>query len=60
MASSWSSLSLLELQLNSLGTTEERLVYREKLVEYFSSESDKLDEDSQRRLLTNPLRIFGQ
>ena len=50
--------SLLELQLNSLGTTEERLVYREKLVEYFSSESDKLDEDSQRRLLTNPLRIL--
>jgi len=48
----------LELQINSLGTTEERLLYREKLVEYFTNHSDQLDEDSQRRLGSNPLRIL--
>lgn len=48
----------LELQLNTLGTIEERLVYREKLVEYFSGHLDSLDEDSRRRLSTNPLRIL--
>jgi histidyl-tRNA synthetase len=57
----WQRLGIrehLELQINSLGTTEERLLYREKLVEYFSSYSDLLDEDSQRRLISNPLRIL--
>lgn len=57
----WQRLGIrehLELQLNSLGTTEERLVYREKLVEYFTSHSNQLDEDSQRRLISNPLRIL--
>ena len=48
----------LELQLNTLGSIEERLIYREKLVDYFSAHLDKLDEDSQRRLNTNPLRIL--
>ncbi len=51
-------LEQLELQLNSLGTTEERLVYREQLVEYFTKHSEQLDEDSQRRLNTNPMRIL--
>lgn len=57
----WKQLGIahkLELQLNSLGTLEERAVYREKLVEYFRSHYDKLDEDSRRRLETNPLRIL--
>jgi histidyl-tRNA synthetase len=57
----WQRLGIrehLELQINSLGTTEERLLYREKLVEYFSSHSKQLDEDSQRRLVSNPLRIL--
>jgi len=57
----WKALGLshkLELQLNSLGTLEERLVYREKLVEYFRARIDALDEDSRRRLETNPLRIL--
>ncbi|PPD31846.1 MAG: histidine--tRNA ligase [Methylomonas sp.] len=48
----------VELQLNSLGTTEERAVYRGKLVEYFKHHLDVLDEDSLRRLETNPLRIL--
>ena len=48
----------LQLQINSLGTPEERLVYREHLVAYFEQHYECLDEDSKRRLLTNPLRIL--
>jgi len=57
----WKALGIehkLELQINSLGTLEERLVYREKLVEYFRKQVDALDDDSKRRLETNPLRIL--
>ena len=46
------------LEINSLGTIAERLVYRENLVAYFQQHLDKLDEDSLRRLNTNPLRIL--
>lgn len=49
---------LLQLQLNSLGTAEERLGYRQILVEYFKAHLNQLDEDSLRRLETNPLRIL--
>ena len=48
----------VRLELNSLGTIAERLVYRENLVNYFNQHLDKLDEDSSRRLHTNPLRIL--
>jgi len=48
----------LRLELNSLGTTESRWEYREKLREYFDSHRDELDEDSLRRLDANPLRIL--
>jgi len=57
----WKKLGIrdkVELQLNSLGTTEERAAYRGKLVEYFKQHIDVLDEDSRRRLETNPLRIL--
>ncbi|NOQ36031.1 MAG: histidine--tRNA ligase [Methylococcaceae bacterium] len=57
----WHKLGIhdkLELQLNSLGTTEERAVYRDKLVEYFKAHIEQLDEDSLRRLESNPLRIL--
>ena len=56
----WKSLGVkgLELQINSLGTLASRHVYRAHLVSYFSSHLDQLDEDSQRRLSTNPLRIL--
>jgi histidyl-tRNA synthetase len=56
----WKALGLngLELQLNTLGTSEERSAYRDKLVEYLSSNKDQLDEESLRRLETNPLRIL--
>jgi len=46
------------LELNSLGSAEARQRYREVLVEYFEAHQSELDEDSQRRLHTNPLRIL--
>jgi len=57
----WRELNIdqaLELQINSLGTAEERATYRQALVEYLDAYKDDLDEDSQRRLSTNPLRIL--
>lgn len=57
----WKKLAIrdkVRLQLNSLGTIAERLVYRETLVSYFKEHLDELDEDSLRRLETNPLRIL--
>ena len=56
----WKQLGLtgLKLQINSLGSTEARLAYREKLINYFESHRSQLDEDSQRRLHSNPLRIL--
>ncbi|GAB6139631.1 histidine--tRNA ligase [Methylosoma difficile] len=57
----WKRLAIrdkVKLQLNSLGTVAERQVYRERLVAYFQDHAAQLDEDSQRRLLTNPLRIL--
>ena len=56
----WRELGLndLELQINTLGTSEERATYREKLVAYFQGRLDELDEDSRRRLESNPLRIL--
>lgn len=56
----WKELGLdgLELQLNTLGTTEERSRYRDELVVYFKARYAELDEDSRRRLQSNPLRIL--
>lgn len=57
----WRALGLeqsVQLQLNSLGTPDERQAYRDRLVDYFSQHLDQLDEDSQRRLHSNPLRIL--
>lgn len=56
----WEKLGLenLELQINSLGSQEARQTYRDVLVAYFEKHQDQLDEDSQRRLTTNPLRIL--
>jgi histidyl-tRNA synthetase len=56
----WKSIGLddLELQINTLGTSEERMAYRHKLVSYLEQYQDQLDEDSQRRLGSNPLRIL--
>ncbi len=57
----WKKLGIrdkLVLQLNSLGTTEDRAVYKDKLVAYFKTHQNCLDEDSLRRLESNPLRIL--
>jgi histidyl-tRNA synthetase len=56
----WRELKLkrVRLLLNSLGTPEARAVYRELLVTYFRAHEAVLDEDSRRRLTTNPLRIL--
>ena len=50
--------SHVNLQLNSLGTPGAREAYRKQLVSYFEQHKNQLDEDSQRRLNTNPLRIL--
>lgn len=57
----WSALGIrdaVKLELNSLGTSESRGRYREALVEFLTARIDQLDEDSQRRLKTNPLRVL--
>ncbi len=46
------------LELNSIGSLESRKRYREALVAYLEQHRDALDEDSQRRLESNPLRIL--
>ncbi|BAS67504.1 MAG: histidine--tRNA ligase [Gammaproteobacteria bacterium] len=56
----WQNLGLknVQLEINTLGSTEARANYRGILVEYFMQHKDQLDEDSTRRLKTNPLRIL--
>ncbi len=51
-------LGRLRLQLNSLGSRSSQARYRDALVRYFAHHRDRLDEDSERRLATNPLRIL--
>lgn len=50
--------SHVQLEINSLGSAEARANYRSELVNYLTKHQDQLDEDSQRRLTTNPLRIL--
>ena len=60
-ANLWKTLkidSVVKLQINSLGTSTDRVHYRDKLVSYLMTHRDDLDEDSQRRLETNPMRIL--
>ncbi|MGY2461054.1 histidine--tRNA ligase [Vreelandella sulfidaeris] len=57
----WQELGLMEhvtLELNSLGSSEARAAYRDTLVAYFEQHHEVLDEDSKRRLTSNPLRIL--
>ncbi|WP_124059564.1 histidine--tRNA ligase [Vaginisenegalia massiliensis] len=46
------------LYINSLGKTQDRYAYRQALIDYFLPLKDQLSEDSQRRLLENPLRVL--
>ena len=56
----WEDLGLedIRLEINSLGATVERAAHREALVDYFMQHEGQLDEDSRRRLHSNPLRIL--
>lgn len=57
----WRQLGLadsVELQINSIGSSAARREYRTALVAYLEGHLDSLDEDSQRRLHSNPLRIL--
>lgn len=57
----WKALGIADsvtLELNSLGTAQARAVYRQALVEYLQARFEQLDEDSQRRVATNPLRVL--
>jgi len=57
----WRQLGItgsVELQLNSIGSAAARKDYRAALVAYLEQHVDALDEDSQRRLHSNPLRIL--
>jgi histidyl-tRNA synthetase len=56
----WKRLGIqdITLQVNSLGSNVARALYRERLVDYFRAHSEALDEDSRRRLDSNPLRIL--
>jgi len=56
----WALLGLkdIRLELNTLGSSESRKAYREVLVNYLNQHKEILDEDSLRRLETNPLRVL--
>lgn len=59
----WQKLGMADavtLQLNTLGSSEARARYREALVAYLQERFEQLDEDSQRRMTTNPLRILDR
>ncbi len=57
----WRELGLsdhVSLQVNSLGTAEDRAAYRAVLIDYLSDHVDELDDEAKRRLHTNPLRVL--
>jgi histidyl-tRNA synthetase len=56
----WQRLGLggIRLEINTLGSPEARAAWRARLVEYFGAHETALDEDSRRRLTSNPLRIL--
>lgn len=57
----WRALGIAEhvsLELNSIGSLEARARYREALTAFLEQHKDQLDEDCQRRMYTNPLRVL--
>lgn len=56
----WKRLGLrnIELQLNTLGSSDERAAHRAQLISYLEANAELLDEDGKRRLHTNPLRVL--
>jgi histidyl-tRNA synthetase len=57
----WRELGLsshVRLEINNIGTSQDRSAYGQALTDYLSQREESLDEDSKRRLLSNPLRIL--
>jgi histidyl-tRNA synthetase len=56
----WQRLGLdgVQLQINTIGSAEERRAFRGTLIAYFERHQDLLDDDAKRRLHANPLRIL--
>ncbi|MCK9261081.1 MAG: histidine--tRNA ligase [Azoarcus sp.] len=56
----WDDLGLddVRLEINSLGSSDERGLHRAALITYLEQHQDRLDEDGKRRLYSNPLRIL--
>ena len=56
----WRELGLqgIRLELNTIGSPEERTRYRADLVAFLEENSSRLDEDARRRMRTNPLRTL--
>jgi len=62
-AALWRDLGLtvgqdVSLQINSLGQPDERKAHRDALIKHLEAHADLLDEEAQRRLYSNPLRIL--
>ncbi len=59
-AALWKELGLegIRLEINSIGSTEERARHRTELIRYLETKTDSLDADAKRRLHTNPLRVL--
>ena len=61
LARLWKRLGIehaVALEINSIGSPADRAAYRAALLAYLERYRDDLDEDSRRRLATNPLRIL--
>jgi histidyl-tRNA synthetase len=57
----WEKFGISEnvtLEINSLGSAEARVAYKEQLVAFLKTRESELDEDSLRRLKSNPLRVL--
>lgn len=57
----WRELGIsdyVKLQLNSLGSSQERAAHKDALIAFLEQHKDSLDEDAQRRMYTNPLRVL--
>jgi histidyl-tRNA synthetase len=60
-ADMWRKLGIFDhvtLEVNSLGSNEDRASYRDALTAFLEQHKDELDEDSKRRMMTNPLRVL--
>ena len=59
-AALWKDLGLdgIRLELNSIGSTDERARYRVELIKYLETKADALDGDAKRRMHSNPLRVL--